>query len=312
MRTIAITAGTVFGRLTAIEATRTAAGRRAMLCRCECSQTAIVDNAKLRNGHTRSCGCLRREVAAESARTNPVIAEYRISDKRREQTREWATTHGLSYHAHHSRWSGMMSRCHNPDNPGFRNYGGRGIEVCPEWRDLSIFCAWIDENLGPCPPGKSIDRIDNDGNYEPGNVRWATAKEQLSNFRGTSVRGEDCRQAKLTTSDVISARQRYAEGETQTSIARDFGMNPGTIGSIVAGKTWRHVGGPVSPPQGHSGEAHPNAKLTWESVADIRSRSAAGETAAALAREFGVSGPVIGSVIRGKTWRQDRADPGCP
>lgn len=304
-KAIAIPPDTVFGRLTVIEETRTPGGRRAMACRCECGQMTTVPVGHLRSGHTKSCGCLHREVVAELARTNPLIAEYRTSDKRRAQTRQNALRHGLSFHPHYRRWVGMMNRCTNPNHPAYKDYGGRGITVCPEWREVAVFCAWIDANLGPCPEGMSLDRRNNDGNYEPGNVRWATQKQQLSNFRGTTIRGEDCWQAKLTTADVAEIRQRYADGETQTSIAREYGMSPATIGSVVAGQTWRHADGPVTPPQGHSGETHPNAKLTWAAVADIRSRSAAGETAAALAREFGVSGQVIGSVIHGKTWRTD-------
>jgi hypothetical protein len=301
---IDVPAGTVFGRLTVIEEALRRGARRMMLCQCECGTRKVVDVAKLRSGHTRSCGCLRREVAAELARTNPLIAEYRTSDLRREQTRRLRTEHGLSYHPHYIRWRNMMDRCTNPENDHYHSYGGRGIKVCPEWHDVAAFCAWIDENLGPCPPGMSMDRIDNDGNYEPGNVRWATQKQQLSNFRGTPVRGEGCWQAKLTVADVAKLRQRYADGETQTAIAAEYGMGPATIGDIVAGKTWRHAGGPVTPPRGSSGETHSNAKLTWASVDSIRARAAAGEMKAALGREFGVSAQVIASVVQGKTWRR--------
>lgn len=148
--------GTVFGRLTVSEEARTPGGRRAMLCRCECGQQATVDLAKLRSGHTRSCGCLHRETAAEIARTNPLIAEHRVSDLRREQTRQRAETHGLSHHPHYIRWRNMVDRCTNPENANYHNYGGRGIKVCPEWRDVAVFCAWIDENLGQCPSGMSL------------------------------------------------------------------------------------------------------------------------------------------------------------
>lgn len=101
-------------------------------------------------------------------------------------------THGLSEHPCYRIWVGMMHRCHNPDFPNYSGYGGRGIQVCPEWReDVAVFVAWMDENLGPRPEGCSIDRIDNDGNYEPGNVRWATASQQRRNQRAECERQRD-------------------------------------------------------------------------------------------------------------------------
>ena len=78
-------------------------------------------------------------------------------------------------------WAGMISRCENPRQVGYKNYGGRGIRVCERWR--RDFVAFRDD-VGPKPgPGYSIDRIDNDGNYEPGNVRWATRPQQRANSR---------------------------------------------------------------------------------------------------------------------------------
>lgn len=76
-------------------------------------------------------------------------------------------------------WLTMRQRCRNPKAKGFRNYGGRGITVCDRWDDFETFV----EDMGEKPPGTTLDRIDNDGNYEPSNCRWATAKEQLKNKR---------------------------------------------------------------------------------------------------------------------------------
>lgn len=227
---IQIPAGVKLGRLTILGPARTASGRRAFLCRCDCGKETTVDGSHLRSGHTTSCGCLHREVAADLARTNPLIAEYRTSDLRREQSRQSSPVHGLSHHPHYHRWVGMMNRCTNPNHDGYRNYGGRGIAVCAAWRDVAVFCAWIDENLGPCPAGKSLDRIDNDGNYEPGNVRYAAWSTQIRNSRS----------AKLTWEDAEQIRRRHAAGgETCESLARKYGVTPGNVSLILAGKTWR-------------------------------------------------------------------------
>jgi hypothetical protein len=77
----------------------------------------------------------------------------------------------------------MIDRCESPRNPGYKNYGGRGIAVCVEWHDVTTFIAWIEANLGQRPDGMTLDRMDNDGNYEPGNVKWSTWSEQHRNKR---------------------------------------------------------------------------------------------------------------------------------
>jgi hypothetical protein len=77
----------------------------------------------------------------------------------------------------------MLQRCENPASKDWHNYGGRGIGVCDAWHDVTAFISWMEENLGPRPEGMSIDRINNNGNYEPGNVRWATRSQQVRNSR---------------------------------------------------------------------------------------------------------------------------------
>lgn len=92
--------------------------------------------------------------------------------------------HGLSKHPLYHMWNGMLQRCENPRDAGYPNYGARGITVCDRWHDLRLFIEDIDRLLGERPARHSLDRYpDNDGNYEPGNVRWASPSEQTRNSR---------------------------------------------------------------------------------------------------------------------------------
>ncbi len=94
--------------------------------------------------------------------------------------------HGHSYEREHKIWRGMIGRCHHPHNKDYKGWGGRGIIVCDRWRyNYKNFLA----DMGRSPEKKSIDRINNDGNYEPGNCRWATNKEQSNNIRIKDISG---------------------------------------------------------------------------------------------------------------------------
>lgn len=125
---------------------------------------------RLTSGNTRSCGCLRVEQA--SARLPAMIAANEI--------------HGLAKrgdrrHPLFDTWWAMMQRCYDQRHAYYHRYGGRGIIVCEQWHDPARFIADIEAAIGPRPEGKTLDRTNNDGNYEPGNVRWATQSEQVRN-----------------------------------------------------------------------------------------------------------------------------------
>lgn len=150
--------GAVYGRLTVLGSATTAIRCRWRL-RCACGVEVVRDAISVVRGTTSSCGCLQRERAGATP------------------------THGLSssptYRAYHS----MRSRCTNPKQRGWKDYGGRGITVCRRW--LDSFEAFLTD-MGEKPtPSHSLGRIDNEGNYEPGNVEWQTPTKQRANRRDT-------------------------------------------------------------------------------------------------------------------------------
>jgi hypothetical protein len=154
--------GQVFGRLTVIRFVETHPTKGNMWeCRCECGNTYTTYTGALRATQTRSCGCLMRDSAAERRTI------HGHSSNRGVRSRTYRI------------WLSMTNRCRNPKDISYKYYGGRGIEVCQRWHDYRNFLA----DMGEIPAPLSIDRIDNEGNYEPGNCRTATPKEQMANTR---------------------------------------------------------------------------------------------------------------------------------
>lgn len=152
--------GQKFGRLTVLRVFDTKNQKKTYVCQCDCGSLKVVVTGHLRSGHTKSCGCLGRKHLLEAL-----------------------TKHGQNCKgkptATYSSWANMRSRCLNPRNERYEDYGGRGIVICDEWEDFRNFY-W---EMGKRLCNSSLDRIDNNGPYAGWNCRWATSSEQRYNQR---------------------------------------------------------------------------------------------------------------------------------
>lgn len=158
--------GQTFGRLTVIAPHSCGERQMKYICQCECGNVKIIRSDSLLSGNTKSCGCLKEE-------QNKINLTANHSHKQ-----SGTRLYGI--------WQGIKERCYNKHDARYHRYGGRGITVCDEWKnDFKAFYDWAvnngyDEKL-------TIDRIDNDGNYQPNNCRWSTVKEQCNN-RETNIK----------------------------------------------------------------------------------------------------------------------------
>lgn len=181
--------GNRFGRLLVVRLEGHQSKHITWLCRCDCGNTTIVSGNHLANGHTQSCGCFEKERTFQGRHVT-----------------HGAFSGGTESRTHNS-WRLMLARCYDPKNNSFPDYGGRGVTVCDRWKTFENFV----EDMAECPPGKTIDRENNAGNYSKENCRWATKLQQANNTRRN--------------------RRILVNGETKTLAqwSRDSGINAMTI-----------------------------------------------------------------------------------
>ena len=155
--------GQRFGRLMVLKRVENSnRGQSRFLCKCDCGNETIVHALNLKKGSTKSCGCYRQECGVKNN-----------------------TIHGMTGTLVYKIWRLMIARCEDSKEVSYKNYGGRGITVCKQWR--YSFETWY-ADMGEMPtPKHTLERINNDGNYEPSNCRWATWKEQCNNRRNNHI-----------------------------------------------------------------------------------------------------------------------------
>ena len=218
------------------------------LCRCECGTVKKVYGSGLRKGKTLSCGCYNKEVAGKA-----------VSTHRMTRTRTYRI------------WAAMKARCFRTGSCDYANYGGRGITVCDRWLKFENFLA----DMGECQEGKSIDRIDNNGNYEPGNCRWATQVEQERNKRNNKILTHEGKSACISEwSDIVGIPQATISRRVRLGWSDCDALN---VPVGATNKTW---------------------KLSPQDVLSIISLRKQGKTFRAIAEIFNVSDAAIRRQIK--------------
>lgn len=194
-----------FGRLVVIKLSekQDSSKNAHWFCDCECgTKNIIIRGISLRRGISKSCGCYSSEQLVKNN-----------------------TKHNMYYSPEYSIWNAMKQRCSNPNHVHYKRYGGRGICICDKWNE-SFY-----EDMGPRPdPKMSIDRIDNDGNYEPSNCRWTTITEQNRNQTSNVIKNLD---------QANEIRTKYSSGNyTQKELGKFYNCSQPTINMIIQNKIW--------------------------------------------------------------------------
>lgn len=211
--------GEKFGKLTVLEYYgKNEKGYHLWKCKCDCGNYAIVNNKSIKNGHTKSCGCIHRAKDLTGKKFGNLTVVKKVERKNRSNqwlckcdcgkevvcyqynlergtstscgclrsyyAKKTRSCHGESTSKFYKKWSSIKTRCYNKNTPCYKNYGGRGIKMCDEWLDFWNFREWAYKN--GYSEGLTLERIDVNGNYEPSNCKWIPMEEQAINKRNNS------------------------------------------------------------------------------------------------------------------------------
>ncbi len=197
--------GIRYNRLVALRAGKRVIGGIMWEFQCDCGGKKYIRSNHVKSGRVKSCGCWNIEALVDRS-----------------------TTHGLAGSPTYRSWQHLKERCTNPSDINYHRYGGRGITFCERWNVFENFL----EDMGEKPEGLQIDRIDNDGNYEPGNCRWVTGTENIRNASGTKLNTEAVKVIKYALKHLGISKAKLAEIHKVSRV---------TIYDISIGKTWRDV-----------------------------------------------------------------------
>lgn len=258
--------GKRFGRLTVIHLDNTKKKRQSYwFCKCDCGAIKSIRRDCLLSGNTKSCGCLKRDQDTINLTTHH--------------------SHMLSRSRLYNIWLSMKQRCENPKNSSYERYGGRGIKVCKKWsRSSKAFFDWALAN--GYSDHLTIDRIDNNGNYEPSNCRWVIDKTQCRNRRSNiTVEYNNKKITLIELSEITGINHkvlyaRYKRGDRGKRLTRPPYKERDTL----------------------KGEKNLNSKITVDIAKEVKSRLSNGESATKIAKELNISKYIVYDIKAGKTW----------